>query len=67
LTIVVALVVFSFLQGSIMGAISVIFIVLVIVVTYVILYLMSLKKIKIKLNDGYLLIDNKLVSFGELL
>jgi len=66
-TIVVFLVIYSFLKGGMMGWISVLFIFLVIAVSYVIVYLMSMKKTEIKLYDWFFLVWDKKYNFDDLL
>lgn len=67
LSFMIFLVLYSFFQGSLMWWISVAFIFLVIVVWYVISYLTSMKKIKIQLNDWFLVVWDKTYSFDKIL
>ena len=67
ISVMLFLVIYSFFQGSLMWWISVAFIFLVIVVWYVISYLTSMKKIKIQLNDGFLVVWDKTYSFDSIL
>lgn len=50
-----------------MGGLSVLFIFLVIIVWYVISYLISLKKTTIKIEDNFLLIWDKPISFDKII
>ena len=66
-SLVVFLVVYSFLKWWLMWGISVLFIFLVIVVSYVIIYLMSLKKTEIKLYDWFFVVWDRKYNFDDLL
>ena len=65
-SLITFLVIYSFFQGSLMGALSVAFIFLIIIVSYVILYLTSLKKTEIILEDWYLVVAWKTYSFNQI-
>jgi len=66
-SIIIFLVLYSFFQGSLMGGLSVLFIFLVIIVWYIISYLISLKKTTIKIEDNFLLIWDKPISFDKII
>ena len=67
ITIIVFLIVYSFLKWWLMWWISVLFLFLVVVVSYIILYLISLKKTEVLLYDWFLMIWDKKYNFDELL
>lgn len=66
-SISIFLIVFSFFKWWILWWISVLFIFLVIVISYIILYLISLKKTVLYVEDWYIRIKDKTFSFNELL
>lgn len=66
-SISIFLIVFSFFKGWIMWWISVLFIFLIIVISYIIMYLISLKRTILYVNDWYINIKNNNFSFNELL
>jgi len=67
LSIIIFLIIYSFFQGSLMWWISVTFIFLIVIVWYVISYLTSMKKIKIQLNDWFLVVGDRTYSFDSIL
>jgi len=66
-TLIIFMVVYSFLKGGIMWGISVLFLFLVVIAAYIIIYLMSFQETEIKLHDWFLLVGTKKYNFDDLL